>query len=567
MSITPSPAHGPVTGHTAQTVTGLNGEQLVVGVDDSRRVMTYLVVRESDDYLAVMDILEGSVNDLTPTDVTAALRAAGRALDSKTVETRLDALRTWGAVSAHTDTSRAERYVDLLARNWRYTATPAGRQAQRFYRDVLSGTPTLREIPLTSLSRVVTALEALAATVTAGPAALTSDPDTVERIGALFTSHDDLDGALVGAEDALAGLADRFDLDDERTSELKSLLVDYATRVATELETGSARAARALTQLQPHFGALAELAVASSQARSLIERGALLASRGGRDADWDGLRLWFDSRHGRAARFSLRLVRSLPGMHANLRRLHTSSGTVSSRSRALLFARAAADPERGTEIWQAALGDHPWRKLHGAAEDDDLTRLPTWRAGPQVSVPELLRSTGRTGPRGRGGAARDDTQARADVAAARLARQQRHDIALREVLAAAPGVALSEEGARVALASLMAAVRAGATGAVRTASRDALSCSLIHTGVGTGSLRAPSWQVQLPGRHPLFHLRGQRPSALALASLTEAAGPDPTPSQRAALRITTDDRPEAHRDRHDADVDVEPVTARAEGVA
>ena len=99
MSITPSPAHGPVTGHTAQTVTGLNGEQLVVGVDDSRRVMTYLVVRESDDYLAVMDILEGSVNDLTPTDVTAALRAAGRALDSKTVETRLDALRTWGAVS------------------------------------------------------------------------------------------------------------------------------------------------------------------------------------------------------------------------------------------------------------------------------------------------------------------------------------------------------------------------------------------------------------------------------------------------------------------------------------
>lgn len=571
MDTTPSPASAPASNpagpSSSQTLTGLNGEQLVVGVDDSRRVMTYLVVRESDDYLAVMDVLEGSVTDLTPADVTTALRTAGRILESRTVETRLDALRTWGAVSARTDTSRAERYVDLLARNWRYTATPAGRQAQRFYRDVLAGTPTLREIPLTSLSRVVTALEALADDLATSPDTLPSNPDTVERIGALFTSHDDLDGALVGAEDALAGLADRFDLDDDRTSELKSLLVDYATRVATELETGSARAARALNQLQPQFPALAGLAVASSQARSLIERGALLASRGGREADWDGLRIWFDSRQGRAARFSLRLVRSLPGMHANLRRLHTSSGTVSSRSRALLFARAAAHPDLGTHIWQAALGDHPWRKLHGAADDADLTRLPTWRSGPQVTVPELLRSTGRTGPRGRGGAARDDSQARADVAAARLARQQRHDAALREVLAAAPGSALSEDGARVALASLMAAVHASATGAVRTASRDALSCSLIHTGVGVGVLRAPTWQVQLPGRHPLFHLRGQRPSALALAALADHARPDSRPAQHAPLHVTERAPHPArasgqHRDELDGTTD-----ARAEGVA
>lgn len=433
---------------SGQTVTGLNGEQLIVGVSDSRRVMTYLVVRESDDYLAVMDVLEGSVTDLTPSQVTAALKTTGHQLDIKTIETRLDALRTWGAVSARTDTSRVERYADLLARNWRYTATPAGRQAQRFYRDVLAGTPTLREIPLTSLSTVVAALESLAADVHADPNALTaSSPDTVGRIGSLFTSHDYLDGALVGAEDALAGLADRFDLDDDGTTELKSLLVDYATRVATELESGSARAARALTLLRPHFNALAELAVSTSQARTLIERGALTASRGGRAADWDGLCDWFDSRHGRACRFSLRLVRSLPGMHANLRRLHTSSGTVSSRNRALLFARAAADPQLGTQIWQAALGDHPWRKLHGAAEDDDLLRLPTWRSGPQVIVPELLRSTGRAGPRGRGGSARDDRQARADIAAARAARQERHDAALREVLAAAPGVPLSEDAA------------------------------------------------------------------------------------------------------------------------
>ena len=52
--------------------------------------------------------------------------------------------------------------------------------------------------------------------------------------------HDALDGALVGAKDVLAGLADRFDLDRDRTAELKGLLVDYATHVAVELRRGSA---------------------------------------------------------------------------------------------------------------------------------------------------------------------------------------------------------------------------------------------------------------------------------------------------------------------------------------
>lgn len=526
----------------AEPLTSLDGQPLSVGVADSRRVMTYLVVRESEDYVAVMDVLEASVTDLMPSDVAGALAAAGRPMDAKTVETRLDALRVWGAVSARSDASRIQTYADLLARNWRYTATPVGRQAQRFYRTVLAGTPTLREIPLTSLSRIITALEALDDGMNAEPDArqATADQrDVVDHIGAVFTSHDDLDSALVGAEDTLASLADRFDLDDDHTAELKGLLVDYATRVAAELDSGSARAARLLTRLRPHFAALADLAVSGSDARTLIERGVLTASRGGRVDDWDGLCAWFNSRTGRAARFSLRLVRSLPGMHANLRRLHTSSGTATSRSRALALARACADPLVGTQVWQAALGDHPWRKLHGTAEDEDASTVSPWRAGPQVEVPELLRSTGRSGPRGRGGSARDDTQARADVAAARRDRQLRHDRALREVLAAAPGQPLSEDAARIALNSLLAAARATATGPRRTATRDALACSLIFTGSGAGSLHAPTWHVLLPGRHPLFHLPGRWPNAAALAAITGAASPDPTGSTPVPVRRST----------------------------
>jgi len=129
---------------------------------DSRSIVIYLVTQESSQYIAIMDVLEASITDLTPSEVRARLQTEGVALDQSTVETRLDQLREWGAASARTDTSRILRHADLLARNWRYTATPTGRQVQRFYRTVLANTPTLREIPLPSLARVVEATEALA---------------------------------------------------------------------------------------------------------------------------------------------------------------------------------------------------------------------------------------------------------------------------------------------------------------------------------------------------------------------------------------------------------------------
>lgn len=488
-----------------------------VAVTDSRRATAYLVAPEADDYIAVMAVLEASITDLTPAEVAQALQAAGTPLDERTVEARLDKLRDWTAASARTDTSRILRHADLLARNWRWTATPAGRQVQRFYTTVLAATPTMREIPLSSLARVVGALEQLAGALAPGadrpdlPAA-----EVAELVGRLFTSHDDLDSALVGAEDVLAGLADRFDLDDDATAELKRLLVEYATRVAAELETGSARARRALLRLAPAFAVLAATSVDSSQARDLIDRGALTASRGGRTDDWHGLLAWCDPGTGRAARFALRLVRALPGMHANLRRLHASSSSATSRARALQLARACADPRLGPAVFLAAVGDHPWRKLHGDADDTDLPANPAWRGGPTVAVPELLRATGRAGSRGRPPAARDDASARAEIAGRRRQRAADHVAALREVLAGAPGEALSPAAGRVALTALMAAVRAGASGPRRdrrTAHRDGLACSLFVVPGRTGTLRTATWRLWLPGREIVFHEAGTRAAA------------------------------------------------------
>lgn len=489
-----------------------------VGVSDGRLVAAYLVALGSQDYIAVMDVLEASVTDMTPPDVVVALAATGNQLDEKVVVARLDQLRIWGNVSARTDSSRVLRYQDIVSKNWRYTATPSGRKMHRFFNNVLSGEPLVREIPLTNLARLVNALEQLAG--------ITGQPPTVEQaaevVSQAFTAHDDLDGALVGAEDALAGLADRFDLDGDKAGELKGLLVDYATHVAVELRRGSARAARALELLTPEFDVLSEHAVDASSARELIASGALAASRGGRVEDWLGLVAWCAPERGRAQRFALRLVRALPGMHVNLRRLHTSTGTATSRARALSLAKACYRSELAPSLFLASLGDHSWRKLHGEADDDELTRVPSWRAGPTVAVPDLLRLTGRSGARGRPAAPRDDSAARADVELRRRERQQLHEQALMEVLTAPSGAVFSEPAARLAMSALMAAARTGAAGPRRSASCGGLACTLFHSPGSTGALLAPTWQVWLPSRIAVFHQQGTKASEPATILVDDA---------------------------------------------
>lgn len=481
---------------------------------EARVVLSYLLYGDVDDYVALMDVLEASVTELSPAEVTRAVAEVGRPLALDAVEDRLESLRHWGAAHATTDTSRIRRHSDLLARNWRYSATAVGRQVHRFYRTYLAGTPAVREIPLAALNRIARALEALR----------DSGADVADTVGTLFANHEDLDAALVGAEDALAGLADRYDLDDASTAELRSLLVDYATRVAAELDDGSVLVAHHLAVLRPRFAELAEAAVAASEARVLIERGALVASRGGRIEDWEGLVAWFDPGQGRTARFSMRLVRALPGMHANLRRLHTSAGAATSRNRALRLAAACRDSGHAAALLAAALGDHAWRKFSGDEVAEDLPRVPSWAAGPPAPTPELLALTGRGGARGRPPAARDDTAARAAVAAAREARARAHEAAVAEVLACPPGGRLSDAAARVALASLLAAARRGAWRGVRTAKQEGLACTLFRAPATAEvpALATDTWTVWTPGRTVVFHDPDDMPAAPAGAAADDA---------------------------------------------
>jgi uncharacterized protein (TIGR02677 family) len=486
--------------------------------DDARRAVTYLVSPESDEYIEIMSVLESSATDLTPMEVSAALRERGIDMDVRLVETRLTQLREWAAVSARSDQTHVRRVQDLLLRNFRYTATRHGRQVQRFYKTVLAGTTVMREIPLQSLNSVVGALETLTAE---------NWPDDAwarAKVNEVFTAHDDLDSSLVGAEDTLMGLADRFDLDDERTRELKTLLVGYATRVAVELEKGADRAMIALRKLAPAFEKLTQLTVSESVASELIGRNVLAASKGGDLRDWKGLIAWFDPRSGRSARFQARMVTAIPTFHANLRRLHTAGESGTSRARALLLARACFDPEFGTQVFLAALGDHAWRKLHDEADDPGAGRTPPWRDGPKVPVPLGLRTHGRVGQRGRATAPIDDTKARAAVARARKERVRAHRECLREILAIEPGSTLSDGAGRVALSVLMDAIRQAPLGDRRGAIRDGLACTILWTGTDTAVLRAPTWRVWLPGRQIVFHTPATQPPRRAAGALSDPGG-------------------------------------------
>lgn len=496
---------------------------------DARMAVRYLTVEESDTYIAIMRVLEAATSELAPAEVALGLRESGLHLEGPVVEDRLASLREWGAVSARSDQTHVRRVQDLLLRNFRYTATRAGRQVQRFYDTVLADTTVLREIPLQSLHAVVTVLETLAAGEEPAPDAAAQRA----RVNELFTSHDDLDASLVGAEDTLMGLADRFDLDDDRTGELKTILVGYATRVAAELERGADRAAIALAALTPRFAELSAATVAGSEAADLIARDLLAASKGGRVPDWEGLVAWFDPFTGRSARFQSRMVAAIPTFYTNLRRLHTSGASGTSRARALVLARACLHPDLGAQVFLAATGDHSWRKLHAETDDPGAGRTPPWRDGPQAPLPPGLRTHGRSGSRGRAANPVDDRAAREVVAARRAERQRAHQDALREVLEAEPGQVLSAAAAQVALGALMQAVRQGPDGPRRQGALEGLACTIVWTGDGAGVLRAATWRVWLPGRALLFHPHGTR-AQLPPGAAIDPGGPVEHQQERSA---------------------------------
>ncbi|MFE6022885.1 DUF2397 family protein [Streptomyces sp. NPDC056441] len=476
---------------TDWVVEGWAGAGMASG--DPARVVGYVLSPLRGQYLAIMDVLEQSVDHLTPAEVRAALSANGTELPLATVTGRLRALSdTFLAASGRPD-SEVERWHELNGARWRYSATPRGRQMQRLWSQLASDGLVPREIPMDGLSRIHQALAAMHGDQPSH-AALS------ELAGQVFVEHDHLDGALVGQADMLAQLADRFNLDLRATGELKQLILEYATHVVVHLDAAVVRIHAELVRLRPHFAELASARRGQSAAGALVARGVLAPARGLRVADWEQLLGWFSPGTGKAARFALQLVRAIPMLHANLLRHQSVAGPATLRARALSLAVACQDPRHGRAVLRQALADRPWTKLHTVAEAD-TGEVVSWHEGPRVAALAMLRATGQSSARGAvaGRKPRDESAA----AARRAEREARHGAAVAEVLAG--GGPLSEVACRLALRAVMTAARAPKDAAGRVGQAEGVGCTLVAAAGVVGRVDGERWSVLVPGHKVLFH--------------------------------------------------------------
>ncbi|MEU9420204.1 DUF2397 family protein [Streptomyces sp. NPDC048272] len=471
---------------------------------DPARPFGYLLGSRRCDYVPIMDVLERSVDPLTPREVACQLADQGVELSLGVVTQRLRALdQTYLAVSGRPD-SDIEHYHELSGARWRYSSTPRGRQVQRLYAQMATEGTVHREVAVDGLARILDAL------VRIDSGAAEGLEGAARLAGGVFVEHDSLDAALVGQADMLAQLAHRFDLDATGTVELKSLLVDYATHVVTHLDRGVALIHDRLKRLRPRFEELATAMKDQSHARKLVARGVLAPSRGLRTSDWEQLLRWFSPGCGQAERFGMQLVRAIPMMHTNLRRHQSQVGPGTLRAKALSLAMGCRDPQFGRAVERASLGDHPWMKLHTAAEGGSGEVL-SWHEGPRVPALAMLRKTGQSRPRGRVGARRPRGPAVAVAAEQRRQREAAREAAVSEVLAG-QGL-LSDAACRAALRAVMAAVRVPEKAGRRVGKAGGLGCTLVVESAVTGRVDGLSWSVLLPGRTVRFHPPGQVPAA------------------------------------------------------
>ncbi|MFF5706594.1 DUF2397 family protein [Streptomyces sp. NPDC012794] len=126
---------------------------------DPARPFGYLLSSRRCEYVPIMEVLERSVDPLTPREVACQLAAQGVDLPLSVVTLRLRALDdTYLAASGRPD-SDIEHYQDLSGARWRYSSTPRGRQVQRLYAQMASEGTIQREIARDGLARICDALD------------------------------------------------------------------------------------------------------------------------------------------------------------------------------------------------------------------------------------------------------------------------------------------------------------------------------------------------------------------------------------------------------------------------
>ena len=456
-------------------------------INHNVEAVRYLTAESNRDYVAIMDVLVDASFDLTPSKVSDHLAVVGIDLPVDITRQRLIKLHQWQVVSETTALDSFSSFKDFQASRQEYAVNALGRAVHHFFRTTLAGDQRPRAVDLNHLQTVVRALETLADDI------YMSDTAFAENISTLFTSHEQLDAALIGAADTLSALMIRFDLDDDGAAELRGMLNAYSTSLQYELDMATDRGHKALTKIRPNFPLLADRYASVSVGADLVASGTLIGQRGTVVDHWRTLDHWMDPRDGRAERFNRDMRRAVPTFVTNVRRLlETNRG--STRDRAIALAKAAGDATHAAALFATATGDHSWTKFaHISIDEPQSAPYPSWEHGALVPLPRFTKHGAATGGRGRTAGPRDDSAARAQARAEREAELAASSDAAVAAIEIGMGSQLPDAAARLVLAAINAGV--GSDETLSGMDEDSLVLVVQQAAPGARSLLiAPTWK-------------------------------------------------------------------------
>lgn len=452
------------------------------GPDTGRlRLYSYLTAPERRTYLAIMRLFTSTLlADLGPGEVAAALSRSERggeidpgesALD--TVIDRLEQLARWGNLVPGRR-EPAATISEFTRSRVRYQVAKLAMRVQRDVDEVMTVAEGAREVSRELLPAIAQGLEEIRRTFDQvldaergrGPQSVSAGSlreQLAQQVTTLFLQHGEFAAAVRDFYAYLGSVIARYDLSPAETAGFKHMLLEYVELIARDVLRHAEPIAAHVSALNRRRERLLALVGAGAEedpappvpstppaAAAASGRGRLMLTErapGRRQADWAGLTDWFVGRPGRPSEVDgLREAtsRAITALLTNVKRATGTGGVDPGRRRDLLTLAAwfdTASPEDAHDLYAAAFGLFSARHLALAGEDE--TPLPgrSWGEGPRVEVEVNVRTRADRSPAGQTPRVADDPLGRAALLEEESRRQERRLAAVRELAAAADGLA------------------------------------------------------------------------------------------------------------------------------
>lgn len=388
----------------------MDGKPGASTTDTALRVFSYAVAEKAPTYVAIVDALmeakERFQLQLRPAEVARHLADGKKGATVEEITDALEALFAWGNVSRFYDPAAPETLDQFYAKRFLFQLTEAGVAAHegiRAVRRVGLDSGRLSGVLLPAISEGLKAIQAEAEAHTGdGP-----DPAKLYHLFlSLFASFAELADNAARYMDALSVEMATITTDDQSFLAYKRAVFAYLDEFVARLSEKVPDIAAVITGLEPHIGALIDLAARADEApvRAGEEDDGVRRSFADR---WSGIRAWFlagatADELSIADSLRLAMLDAINRILAALDRLHERHlRRVSREADFTQLARwfATMDDEAAAGLWDQAFG--LWRPRHFAelAGDEEVDRNQSFWAAPPAEVAPRLRTSGtRAGP-------------------------------------------------------------------------------------------------------------------------------------------------------------------------